>query len=530
MPKELIFHSQAQEKLMQGVNILAEAVGSTLGPRGRNIIIEQLFGPPTITKDGVTVAKETILEDKFMNMGAALVKEVASRANDAAGDGTTTATVLAHAMLTTGFRKVAEGYSPVLLKKGIDNAVAQITKELAKIARPCADLKEIAQVGSISANGDEHIGALIAEAMGKVGKEGVITVEEGKGMTDELVMVEGMQFNRGYQSTRFINTDRNTVEFSQAYVLLVDGPVDSFTSMLPVLELVAKEGAPLVVIAEEFSNDVLAQLVVNTLKGVVKLVACRAPNFGHRRSDSLSDMAVMTGATLISAEVGLSVKDATGDFLGIVDKVIVDKESTLLIGGRGPSEEVIKRVTQLREAIKESSSEYDRNALTDRVAKLAGGVATLRLGATTEVELKEKKDRVEDALHAVRAAVEEGVLPGGGVALARISADMDCGIAGYEDLYPGEDVVRQAILAPLRRIAENAGEISSDVLARVLAMEKPTEGFNAGTGEYGDMFQMGILDPAKVTRSALQAAASVAGLMLTTAGMIAIADKPSDTD
>jgi chaperonin GroEL len=525
--KDVKFGENARRKMLDGVNTLADAVKVTLGPKGRNVILDKSFGAPLITKDGVSVAKEIELEDKFENMGAQLVKEVASKANDEAGDGTTTATVLAQAIVNEGLKSVAAGMNPMDLKRGIDKAVEAVVKELGKKSKKCEDSKSIAQVGSISANGDEGIGKSIAEAMDRVGKvEGVITVEEGSGLNDELDVVEGMQFDRGYLSPYFINKQNNmTVELENPYILLVDKKVSNIREMLPVLEAVAKAGRPLALIAEDVEGEALATLVVNNMRGVVKVAACKAPGFGDRRKAMLQDIAILTGGQVIAEEVGLELESATIDHLGSAKRVIMDKDNTTVIDGAGSKKEIDARVKAIRVQIEETTSDYDREKLQERVAKLAGGVAVIKVGAATEVEMKEKKARVEDALQATRAAVEEGVVPGGGVALVRALASVEKLEGANDDQTAGIKLALRAMEAPLRQIVTNAGEEASVVLDAV-KKGKGNYGFNAGTGKYGDMIEMGILDPTKVTRAALQAAGSVAGLMITTEAMVT--DVPED--
>ena len=522
--KEVKFGDSARKKMLVGVNVLADAVKATLGPKGRNVIIEKSFGAPTITKDGVSVAKEIELEDRFENMGAQLVKDVASRANDDAGDGTTTATVLAQSIVNEGLKAVAAGMNPMDLKRGIDKATIAIVKELKNLSKPCADTKAIAQVGTISANSDNSIGDIIAEAMEKVGKEGVITVEEGSGLENELSVVEGMQFDRGYLSPYFVNKPETMVaELDSPLILLVDKKISNIREMLPVLEAVAKAGRPLLIVAEDVEGEALATLVVNNMRGIVKVAAVKAPGFGDRRKAMLQDIAVLTGGTVISEEIGLSLESATLENLGSAKRVTISKENTIIVDGAGVELDIQARITQIRAQVAETSSDYDREKLQERLAKLSGGVAVIKVGAGSEVEMKEKKARVEDALHATRAAVEEGVVPGGGVALIRAlealvdlkgdNADQNVGIA----------VLRRAVESPLRQIASNSGDEPSVVVNEV-KNGKGNYGYNAATSEYGDMVEMGILDPTKVTRSALQAAASIAGLLLTTE--VAIADKP----
>ncbi|MBV7544931.1 chaperonin GroEL [Pseudomonas sp. PDM26] len=523
--KEVLFGDSARKKMLKGVNVLADAVKATLGPKGRNVIIEKSFGAPTITKDGVSVAKEIELDDRFENMGAQLVKDVASRANDDAGDGTTTATVLAQSIVNEGLKAVAAGMNPMDLKRGIDKATIAIVKELKNLSKPCADTKAIAQVGTISANSDNSIGDIIAEAMEKVGKEGVITVEEGTGLENELSVVEGMQFDRGYLSPYFVNKPETMVaELDNPLVLLVDKKISNIREMLPVLEAVAKAGRPLLIVSEDVEGEALATLVVNNMRGIVKVAAVKAPGFGDRRKAMLQDIAVLTGGTVISEEIGLSLEAATLENLGSAKRVTISKENTIIVDGAGVAGDIESRIAQIRAQVAETSSDYDREKLQERLAKLSGGVAVIKVGAGSEVEMKEKKARVEDALHATRAAVEEGVVPGGGVALIRAleaildlkgdNADQDVGIA----------VLRRAIEAPLRQIAANSGDEPSVVVNEV-KNGKGNFGYNAATGEYGDMIEMGILDPTKVTRSALQAASSIGGLILTTEAAVADAPK-----
>ncbi len=519
--KEVLFDVAARNKMLEGVNVLANAVKSTLGPKGRNVLIERSFGAPLITKDGVSVAKEIELKDRFENMGAQLVKDVASRANDDAGDGTTTATVLAQAIVTEGLKAVAAGMNPMDLKRGIDKATAAVVAELKNLAKPCADSKSIAQVGTISANSDESIGKIIAEAMDRVGKEGVITVEEGSGLENELSVVEGMQFDRGYLSPYFVNKpDTMSAELDNPYILLVDKKISNIREMLPVLEAVAKAGRPLMIIAEDVEGEALATLVVNNMRGIVKVAAVKAPGFGDRRKAMLQDIAILTGGTVISEEVGMSLETTTLEHLGQAKRVQINKDNSTIIDGAGAQSDIEARVAQIRKQVEETTSDYDKEKLQERLAKLAGGVAVIKVGAATEVEMKEKKHRVEDALHATRAAVEEGVVPGGGVALVRTLVAFENLQGDNEDQNVGIKLLRRAIEAPLRQIVTNAGEEAAVVLQNVRAGEG-NYGYNAATGEYGDMIEMGILDPAKVTRSALQAAASVASLMITTQAMIA---------
>ncbi len=519
--KEVKFGDSARRKMLAGVNVLADAVKVTLGPKGRNVVLDKAFGAPTITKDGVSVAKEITLKDKFENMGAQMVKEVASKASDAAGDGTTTATVLAQAIVNEGLKSVAAGMNPMDLKRGIDKAVVAVVEEIKKLSKPCADSKAIAQVGTISANGDLHIGEIIATAMDKVGKEGVITVEEGSGLENELDIVEGMQFDRGYLSPYFINNQENmSAELESPWILLVDKKISNIREMLPVLENVAKSGKPLLIIAEDVEGEALATLVVNSMRGIIKVAACKAPGFGDRRKAMLQDIAVLTGGTVISEEVGMDLERATLEVLGQAKRVVLSKENTTIIDGAGEREQIEARIKQIRVQIEETTSDYDREKLQERVAKLAGGVAVIKVGAATEVEMKEKKARVEDALHATRAAVEEGVVPGGGVALVRALTLVGELKGDNEDQNVGILLARRAMEAPLRQIAANAGEEASVILDKVKA-GSGNYGYNAATGNFGDMLEMGILDPAKVTRTALQAASSIAGLMITTEAMIA---------
>ena len=522
--KEVKFGDSARKKMLTGVNILADAVKATLGPKGRNVIIEKSFGAPTITKDGVSVAKEIELEDRFENMGAQLVKDVASRANDDAGDGTTTATVLAQSIVNEGLKAVAAGMNPMDLKRGIDKATIAIVAELKNLSKPCADTKAIAQVGTISANSDSSIGDIIAEAMEKVGKEGVITVEEGTGLENELSVVEGMQFDRGYLSPYFVNKPETMVaELESPLILLVDKKISNIREMLPVLEAVAKAGRPLLIVSEDVEGEALATLVVNNMRGIVKVAAVKAPGFGDRRKAMLQDIAVLTGGTVISEEIGLSLESATLENLGSAKRVTISKENTIIVDGAGVEQDIQARITQIRAQVAETSSDYDREKLQERLAKLSGGVAVIKVGAGSEVEMKEKKARVEDALHATRAAVEEGVVPGGGVALIRALEALTKLTGDNADQNVGIAVLRRAVEAPLRQIAANSGDEPSVVVNEV-KNGKGNYGYNAATGVYGDMIEMGILDPTKVTRSALQAAASIGGLILTTEA--AIADKP----
>ena len=520
MAKEVKFGESARQGMLAGVNVLSDAVKVTLGPKGRNVILDKSFGAPTVTKDGVSVAKELELQDKFENMGAQMVKTVASQTSDEAGDGTTTATVLAQSIVNEGLKSVAAGYNPMDLKRGIDKAVAAAVANLLDASQPCEEDTAIAQVGTISANSDTQVGEIIAEAMQKVGKEGVITVEEGSGIENELEVVEGMQFDRGYLSPYFINNqDRMTAELEDPFILLHDKKISNIRELLPLLEAVAKAGRPLLVIAEDVEGEALATLVVNNMRGVVKVSACKAPGFGDRRKAMLEDIAILTGGTVISEEVGLNLEGATIDDLGQAKKVELNKEDTVIIDGAGTSDNISGRVNQIQTQIEDTSSDYDREKLQERVAKLAGGVAVIKVGAGSEVEMKEKKARVEDALHSTRAAVEEGVVAGGGVALVRAQQEIE-GLEGdNEDQNVGISIALRSMETPLRQITANSGEEASVILDKVKE-GKGNFGFNAATGEYGDMIEMGILDPAKVTRTALQAAGSVAGLMITTEAMV----------
>ncbi|WP_119328177.1 chaperonin GroEL [Cysteiniphilum halobium] len=518
--KEVMFSDDARTRMLDGVNTLANAVKVTLGPKGRNVVLEKSFGAPAITKDGVSVAKEIELKDKFANMGAQMVKEVASKTADIAGDGTTTATVLAQALLTDGLKAVAAGMNPMDLKRGIDKATIKAVDALKALSKPCADNKAIEQVGTISANTDATVGALIAKAMAKVGSEGVITVEEGKGFEDELDVVEGMQFDRGYLSPYFATNQENmTAELENPYILIVDKKVSNIRELLPVLEGVAKSGKPLLIIAEDVEGEALATLVVNNIRGIVKVAAVKAPGFGDRRKAMLEDIAILTGATVIAEEVGLTLEKATTEHLGTASRVQITKDDTTVIDGAGQKGNIEARVAQIKKQIEESTSDYDREKLQERLAKLAGGVAVIRVGAVTEVEMKEKKDRVDDALHATRAAVEEGVVAGGGVALLRAQAALEKLKGDNEDQDHGIALMRRAMEAPLRQIVKNAGGEASVVVNNVRAKDG-SYGYNAANDTYGDMIEMGILDPTKVTRSALQHAASVAGLMITTEAMV----------
>ncbi|MFT3929792.1 MAG: chaperonin GroEL [Spongiibacteraceae bacterium] len=524
--KDVKFGDAARQKMIKGVNILADAVKVTLGPKGRNVVIDKSFGAPTVTKDGVSVAKEIELKDKFENMGAQLVKEVASKASDTAGDGTTTATVLAQAIVTEGLKSVAAGANPMDLKRGIDKAVAAAVEEVKKLSTPCSDTKSIAQVGTISANSDDNIGNIIANAMEKVGKEGVITVEEGSGLDNELDVVEGMQFDRGYLSPYFINKqDKMVAELDDPFILLVDKKISSIRDLLPLLEQVAKASRPLVIVAEDVEGEALATLVVNTIRGIIKVAAVKAPGFGDRRKAMLQDIAILTGATVISEEVGLDLEGASLEHLGRAKRVTIDKENTTIVDGAGKAADIEARVKEIRVQLDNTTSDYDREKLQERVAKLAGGVAVIKVGAATEVEMKEKKARVEDALHATRAAVEEGVVPGGGVALIRAIGAIKDLKGANEDQNIGIKVALRAMEAPMRQIVANSGDEPSVVVDKV-RQGSGNFGYNAANGEYGDMIAFGILDPAKVTRTALQAAASVASLLLTTEAMVA--DLPED--
>ena len=523
--KDVFFGDSARQRMLAGVNILADAVKATLGPKGRNVILEKSFGAPTVTKDGVSVAKEIELADRFENMGAQMVKEVASQASDVAGDGTTTATVLAQSIVNEGLKAVAAGMNPMDLKRGIDKAVAAAVEAVGGMASACEDNTAIAQVGTISANSDASVGEIIAEAMEKVGKEGVITVEEGSGLENELDVVEGMQFDRGYLSPYFINNQDNmSAEVEDPFVLLVDKKISNIRELLPVLEQVAKASRPLVIIAEDVEGEALATLVVNNMRGIVKVAACKAPGFGDRRKAMLQDIAILTGGTVISEEVGLDLENTSLEHLGNAKRITMDKDNTTIVDGAGDAEAIQGRVSEIRVQIENTSSDYDREKLQERVAKLAGGVAVIKVGAATEIEMKEKKARVEDALHATRAAVEEGVVAGGGVALVRAIASVEGLTGDNEDQNTGIAAALRAMEGPLRQIVDNAGDEASVVLDKVRQGEG-NFGYNAATGEYGDMIAMGILDPAKVTRTALQAAGSVAGLMITTEVMIAEAPK-----
>ena len=524
--KDVKFGDSARSQMLNGVNTLADAVKVTLGPKGRNVVLDKSFGAPTVTKDGVSVAKEIELENKFENMGAQMLKQVASQTSDEAGDGTTTATVLAQSIVNEGNKAVAAGMNPMDLKRGIDQAVLAAVAFVKDLSVPCADDKAIAQVGTISANGDEAVGAIIAEAMQKVGKEGVITVEEGSGIDNELDVVEGMQFDRGYLSPYFVtNQDSMTVELENPLILLHDKKISNIRDLLPLLESVAKAGRPLLIIAEDIEGEALATLVVNNLRGIVKAAACKAPGFGDRRKAMLEDIAVLTGGTVISEEVGLSLEGATIEDLGTAKRITMNKDNATVIDGSGDQDAIAARVNQVRAQIEETSSDYDKEKLQERVAKLAGGVAVIKVGAGSEVEMKEKKARVEDALHSTRAAVEEGVVPGGGSALVRALEAVEKLPGANDDQNVGINIAKKAFEAPLRQIVSNAGEEASVIIANI-KNGTGSYGFNAATGEYGDMIEMGILDPAKVTRTALQAAGSVAGMMITTEAMVT--DIPQD--
>jgi len=522
--KDVLFGDSARTRMLRGVNILADAVKVTLGPKGRNVVLEKSFGAPTITKDGVSVAKEIELKDKYENMGAQMVKEVASQTSDIAGDGTTTATVLAQAMLREGLKSVAAGMNPMDLKRGIDKAVIAAVEALKKISRPCSDNKEIAQVGTISANSDESIGQIIAEAMDKVGKEGVITVEEGSGLQNELDLVEGMQFDRGYLSPYFVNKQETmSAELENPVILINDKKISNIREMLPILEGVAKQGRPLLIISEDVEGEALATLVVNNIRGILKVCAVKAPGFGDRRKAMLQDIAMLTAGTVVSEELGMSLEKTDVSVLGSAKRVVIDKENTTIIDGAGKKSDIEARIKQIKAQIEDATSDYDKEKLQERVAKLAGGVAVIKVGAATEMEMKEKKARVEDALHATRAAVEEGVVAGGGTALVRailsIKASKLKGDNHDQDI--GIQIALRAMEEPLRQIVQNAGIEGSVVYHKVADSKDNNYGYNAASGEYGDMLKMGILDPTKVTRTALQNAASVAGLMITTEAMVA---------
>ncbi|MBX5000822.1 chaperonin GroEL [Rhizobium lentis] len=523
--KEVKFNVEAREKMLRGVEILANAVKVTLGPKGRNVVIDKSFGAPRITKDGVSVAKEIELEDKFENMGAQMVREVASKTSDIAGDGTTTATVLAQAIVKEGAKAVTSGMNPMDLKRGIDLAVSAVVAELKTNARKISNNSEIAQVGTISANGDEEIGRFLAEAMEKVGNDGVITVEEAKTAETELEVVEGMQFDRGYLSPYFVtNADKMRVEFEDPYILIHEKKLSNLQSMLPILEAVVQSGKPLLIIAEDVEGEALATLVVNKLRGGLKIAAVKAPGFGDRRKAMLEDIAVLTAGTVISEDLGIKLENVTLDMLGRAKKVSVEKENTTIVDGSGAKSDIEGRIAQIKAQIEETTSDYDREKLQERLAKLAGGVAVIRVGGSTEVEVKEKKDRVDDALHATRAAVEEGILPGGGVALLRAVKALDAVKTANDDQRVGIDIVRRALEAPARQIAENAGAEGSIVVGKLREKSEFSYGWNAQTGEYGDLYAQGVIDPAKVVRTALQDASSIAGLLVTTEAMIA--EKP----
>ena len=518
--KDVKFSDDARGRMLEGVNVLANAVKVTLGPKGRNVILDKSFGAPTVTKDGVSVAKEIELLDKFENMGAQMVKEVASHTSDEAGDGTTTATVLAQSILTEGLKAVAAGMNPMDLKRGIDKAVIAAVAEIESMSTPCEDTKAIAQVGTVSANNDTQVGDIIADSMDKVGKEGVITVEEGSGLENELDIVEGMQFDRGYLSPYFINNqDSMSADLDEPYILLCDKKISNIRDMLPVLENVAKSGKPLMVIAEDIEGEALATLVVNNMRGIVKIAAAKAPGFGDRRKAMLQDIAILTGATVISEEVGLTLEGASLDDLGTAKRVSSSKENSTIIDGAGEKGDIEGRIKQIRAEIEDTSSDYDREKLQERLAKLAGGVAVIKVGASTEIEMKEKKARVEDALHSTRAAVEEGIVPGGGVALIRALQNIEDLTGDNEDQNVGIQIALRAMSSPMRQIAENAGDEPAVIVDKVRSL-KGNQGYDGATGEYGDMIELGIPDPAKVTRIALQAAASVAGLMITTEAMV----------
>jgi chaperonin GroEL len=523
--KEVKFHSDAREKMLRGVDILANAVKVTLGPKGRNVVIDKSFGAPRITKDGVTVAKEVELEDKFENMGAQMLREVASRTSDLAGDGTTTATVLAQAIVREGAKAVASGMNPMDLKRGIDLAVDAVVSELKSNARKVSKNEEIAQVGTISANGDPEIGRFLAEAMERVGNEGVITVEEAKTAETELEVVEGMQFDRGYLSPYFVtNQDKMRVELEEPYLLIHEKKLSNLQAMLPILEAVVQSGKPLLIIAEDIEGEALATLVVNKLRGGLKVAAVKAPGFGDRRKAMLEDIAILTGGTVISEDIGIKLENVTLDMLGRTKKVSVEKENTTIIDGAGSKSDIAGRIAQIKAQIEDTTSDYDREKMQERLAKLAGGVAVIRVGGSTEIEVKERKDRVDDALHATRAAIEEGILPGGGVALLRSVKALDSVKPANDDQRVGVDIVRRAIEAPVRQIAENAGAEGSIIVGRLREKSEFSWGWNAQTGKYGDLYSMGVIDPAKVIRTALQGAASIAGLLVTTEVMIA--EKP----
>ncbi|XBC40783.1 MAG: chaperonin GroEL [Buchnera aphidicola (Nurudea yanoniella)] len=528
--KDVKFGNEARVKMLRGVNVLADAVKVTLGPKGRNVVLDKSFGAPSITKDGVSVAREIELEDKFENMGAQMVKEVASKANDAAGDGTTTATLLAQAIVNEGLKAVAAGMNPMDLKRGIDKAVIAAVEELKNLSVPCSDSKAITQVGTISANADEKVGTLIADAMEKVGKDGVITVEEGTGLQDELEVVKGMQFDRGYLSPYFINkSETGIVELDNPYILMADKKISNVRELLPILEAVAKSGKPLLIISEDLEGEALATLVVNSIRGIVKVAAVKAPGFGDRRKAMLQDISILTDGSVISEELAMELEKSTLEDLGQAKRVVINKDTTTIIGGIGKKFNIHNRISQIRQQIQEATSDYDKEKLNERLAKLSGGVAVLKVGAATEVEMKEKKARVEDALHATRAAVEEGVVPGGGVALVRVAAKISNLRGQNEDQNVGIRVALRAMEAPLRQIVSNSGEEPS-VVTNNVKDGKGNYGYNAATDEYGDMIHFGILDPTKVTRSALQYASSVAGLMITTECMVTDLPKEEKSD
>jgi chaperonin GroEL len=518
--KQVLFTEDARRRLIKGVDVLADAVKVTLGPKGRHVVLDKSWGAPTVTKDGVSVAKEIELKDKFENMGAQLVKQVASKTSDEAGDGTTTATVIAQSLLREGAKAVAAGLNPMDLKRGIDAAVKNVIAGIEKLATPCTDSKSIGQVGAVSANADQAIGDILAKAMDKVGKEGVITVEDGSGLENELEVVEGMEFDRGYLSPYFVtNADRHVAELQDPYILLRDKKISTVRELLPILEAVARAGKPLVIIAEDIEGEALAVLVVNKLRGIVNVAAVKAPGFGDRRKAMLEDMAVLTQAKVISDEVGMQLEKATLEDLGRAKRVTITKDNTTIVGGAGKQKAIEARVQQIRREIEDTTSDYDREKLQERLAKLSGGVAVIKVGAATEIEMKEKKARIEDALHATRAAVEEGVVPGGGVALLRASRNLDKLKGENDDQTFGIKILKRAIEEPLRQIVANAG-VEPSVVAKNVLEGKGNYGYNAATGEYGDMIEMGILDPAKVTRLALQNAASIAGLMITTEALV----------
>lgn len=524
--KQIRFSEDARTRMVRGVNALADAVKTTLGPKGRNVVLERSFGAPTITKDGVSVAKEIELKDKFENMGAQMVKEVASKTADVAGDGTTTATVLAQAIVNEGIKQINSGRNPMDLKRGIDKAILVSVEEIKKLSVKCADSRSIAQVGTISANGDSNIGQLIAKSMEKVGKKGVITVDESRGFEDELEVVEGMQFDRGYISPYFVTNQENmTVELESPYILIVDKKISNIRELLPLLESVAKSGKPLMIISEDIEGEALATLVVNNMRGIVKVAAAKAPGFGDRRKSMLQDIAILTGSTVISEEIGLNLEKVTLKNLGNARRVTMSKENTTIIDGAGSEKDIESRVKQIRKQIEETTSDYDKEKLQERVAKLAGGVAVIRVGAATEIEMKEKKARVEDALHSTRAAVEEGVVAGGGTALIRILNKLQNLKGNNEDQTHGIRIALKAFESPLRQIVNNAGEESSVILNKVKEGDG-NFGYNVTTGEFGDLINMGVLDPAKVTRTVLQSAGSIGGMIITTEAMIA--DHPED--